>query len=261
MGPFFWDSEMRMRWLQPKAGCVIAISSFLEHYYQQRGCAVLRVPPLIDMMEPARNAVETPPRGDGVLRLVYAGSPGKKDLLGNAILGLSRVIAKGRAVELHLVGPERKTVAACLAEDDELLNELGDRVVYHGRVTQPAAMSLIAQADFSILLRPDKRYAHAGFPTKLVESLSLGVPILTNLTSDIGEYVRDGREGVILADSSPEAFAAGVDRVLEMPRSHWRAMRDDARQRACECFDYRQYAKRLGEFLDQVRALSEPAEN
>lgn len=64
-------------------------------------------------------------------------------------------------------------------------------------------------ANATILKGVAQRYAQAGFPTKLVESFSLGVPILTNLTSDIGQYVRDSLDGVILGDCPPEVFAAG----------------------------------------------------
>jgi glycosyltransferase involved in cell wall biosynthesis len=252
LGPVRWDSEIRMRWLQPRIGRVIAISSFLERYYRRRGCAVVRVPPLIDMDDPLRREDESRRPPDGALRLVYAGSPGRKDPLGNAIRGLRDLRAAGRPVELHLVGPGPQAIAGCLDRDAGLLDELGAAIVWHGRVAQADAMRLVAQADFSILLRPDKRYAQAGFPTKLVESLSLGVPVLTNLTSDIGEYVRDGVEGVIARDSSAQAFAAAVDRTLEMPRSRWTAMRGHARQRATECFDYRRYAAPLKQFLDDA---------
>jgi glycosyltransferase involved in cell wall biosynthesis len=251
-GLLSWDSELRMRWLHPKLGRLIVISSFLERYYRERGCAVLRVPPLVDMDDEARRATGPLQRENGKLRLVYAGMPGRKDLLGNAIRGLKLVVAKGLPVEFHLVGPVPRAVAACLGQDAGLLDELSQNIIFHGRVTKCTAMSVVAQSDFSILLRPDKRFAHAGFPTKLVESLSLGVPVLANLTSDIGQYVRDGKEGIILADCSPEAFAAGVFRILELPRACWSDMRNAARQRAGQCFDYRKYVGPLKQFLNDL---------
>ena len=249
IGPFYLNSEVRMRWLQPRIGRAITVSAYLERYYRERGCAVLRVPPLVDM---GVGYVAPPHREDRVLRLVYSGSPGKKDLLGNAILGLRDVKASGAMVQLHLVGVARDAAAGCVAGGARLLDELGDAVVCHGRVGRGEALKLVAQAHFSTLLRPDKRYAHAGFPTKLVESLSLGVPILTNITSDIGEYVRDGKEGVIVDDGSPEAFASAVFRVLRMPHEQWHAMRVHARQRACDSFDYRHYVGPLKTFLEEA---------
>ena len=87
------------------------------------------------------------------------------------------------------------------------------------------ALQIVRAADFTVLLRPDARFAHAGFPTKLVESLSLGVPVLANVTSDISEYVRDGREGILLAGPTREAFAAGLRRALAIGRPARLAMR------------------------------------
>ncbi len=253
-GPVAWDSELRMRWSQTKIGRVIAISSFLEDYYRGRKCSVLRVPPLIDMDDPKRNQLPKMAREDNRLRLVYAGAPGKKDLLGNAIRALRDLRASGLPVMLDLVGPSRHSLATCLDGDTRLLDELGSGIVCHGRVSHAAALGLVARADFSILLRPNMRYANAGFPTKLVESLSLGVPIICNVTSDIGEYVREGQEGILLADSTPEAFQAAVRRLLDMPREKWAAMRPRARQRARDCFDYRRYVQPLNEFIEQATA-------
>lgn len=249
MGPFRWDSELRMRWLQPKIGRVIAISSFLDRYYRERGCDTVRIPPLVDMKQLEFQSAAHTVRDDGVLRLVYAGSPGKKDLLVTALRGLCELRSAGAAVELHLVGMSRQAANACIGDGSPVLDELGATIVYHGRVPHPMAMSLVAKADFSILIRPDERFAHAGFPTKLVESLSLGVPVIANLTSDIGEYVRDGNEGIVLAGSDPEAFTAGVRKVLAMSKEQWTAMRGHARQRAVECFDYRNYVTPLKDFV------------
>ena len=240
-----------MRWLQPKIGRVIAISSFLQRYDLSRGCSVLRVPPLIDMDEAAGNQYDPVLPEDNLLRLVYAGMPAKKDLLGNALRALRDLRASGSPVMLDLVGPSRQSLSTCLDGDTRLLDELGSAIVCHGRVPRKVAMGVVAKADFSILLRPDRRYAHAGFPTKLVESFSLGVPILTNLTGDIADYVRDGQEGVLLEDSSPQAFIAGVRKVLDTPRELWTAMRPRARQRARNCFDYRQHVQPLRGFIEE----------
>lgn len=252
LGPIRWDSELRMRWLQPKIGRVIVVSSFLDHYYRNRGCDIVRIPPLVDMNQPDRQPAAHTVRDDGVLRLVYAGSPGKKDLLMPVIHALRELQAAGAPVRLHLAGISRPVADAYMGEHSSLLEDLGEAIVYHGRVSHPVAVALVAQADFSILMRPNERFANAGFPTKLVESLSLGVPIITNLTSDIGEYVRDGKEGIVFEGTDPEAFAAAVRRVLVMPKEQWMAMRVHARQRAIESFDYRNYVAPLNEFVERA---------
>jgi len=251
LGPFRWDTDFRMRCLQPRIGRIIAISSYLASYYQKLGCAVIRVPPLVDMSELAPDDPHDR-QHDGVLRLVYAGSPGKKDLLGNALRALHAIRTEQPPVKLDVVGPSREGVEACLGGDAAILNELGSMVVCHGRMARRDALRLVQLSDFSILLRPDARSAHAGFPTKLAESMSLGVPIMSNVTSDIAEYIRDGREGVLLGGSTCEAFTNGVRRVLAMGRPTWAKMRSHAKRRAAECFDYRNYIEPLGRFLREV---------
>jgi len=153
---------------------------------------------------------------------------------------------------MDLVGPTHESMAASLAGRAACLEELGSALRCDGPVPQHLVPQRLAEGDFSFLLRPNARYAQAGFPTKLVESLSAGVPMITNATSDIAQYVRDGKEGVLAEGYTPEAFAAAVRRVLGMPRQQWRVMRENARERAGECFDYRRYVQPLGEFVREA---------
>jgi glycosyltransferase involved in cell wall biosynthesis len=250
LGPFRWDAELRMHWIQPKIGRIIAISSYLERYYQGRGCRVVRVPPLVDLQAPQWKPVPDLPREDGELHLMYAGTPGKKDLLPNALKAVIKLRARGFPIKVHLLGASREGLGRWMRHDPAFVDALGEAVIFYGRVPQQQVWEMLPKADFTILLREDKRYAHAGFPTKLVESLSAGVPIITNVTSDIGEYVRDGQEGILLENHLPEAFEAGVRKIFEMPRSQWHRMRFAARRRAAECFDYRCYIASLKDFIE-----------
>ena len=251
-GPVWWDSEARLRLLNPRIGHIIGISSYLQEYYHAKQCHAIRVPALVDLQDAKWRSTSTDRCESRPLRLVYAGVPAAKDLLGNAIKGFATLRREGMPVVLDLVGPTRGGISAFLGSDAGCLDEFGAAITCHGRVPQHRVPRLVAEADFSFLLRPNARYAQAGFPTKLVESLSAGVPIITNPTSDIAEYVRDGKEGILLDGFTPEAFGAGVRRVLAMPRQQWHAMREDARQRAAECFDYRRYAQPLGEFVREA---------
>jgi len=258
-GPFRWDDGCRRRFFLPMIRRVIVVSSYLERHYRSRGCATLRVPPLVDIVDVPDASLQRRPEGDGRLHLVYAGSPGKKDLIGNAIRALESLLRQRAEVVLHLVGPSREQIVDCLQGDSRLLDDLGEALICHGRVDRQEALRLIAAADFSILVRPDVRYAHAGFPSKLSESLSLGIPVICNVTSDIAEYVRDGKEGMLLHGSTVDDCAAGIRRVLDLPREQWGGMRRQARQRAEECLDYRRYVGSLGAFVREAIEASPPA--
>lgn len=243
------DNAIRMRLINPKIGQIIVISSYLERYYKARGSRVVRVPPLVDLIDSKWPPAQESSGGNHTLQLVYAGVPAKKDLLGNALRGMRILVSKGLPVILHLIGPSPPEVAECLGRDKYILSELENAVVFHGRIPQTDVPKTLACFDFSILLRPQERYAQAGFPTKLVESLSAGVPVIVNSTSDIPEYVRDAQEGILLSDHTVEQFVQGVTRVCRTDRSHWFAMRQFAKSRAQESFDFRSYVAILRDFL------------
>jgi glycosyltransferase involved in cell wall biosynthesis len=241
------DSELRMRYLNRRAGSVIAISSFLAKYYGRSGCQVIRIPPLVDLDAEKWKAPEG--NESDSLRLIYAGTPANKDLLGNTIRGVLLLRGCARKVELHLVGvteKEASRLSGCALTPSEGSTA---KVICHGRIAQNEVPGMLSRADFSVLLRPDMKYAHAGFATKVAESLSAGIPTIANATSDIAEYVRDGREGFIVQGCSPEALAATLHVVADLPGERVREMKSLAKMRAREVFDYRSHCSELQGFL------------
>ncbi|MDR3414060.1 MAG: glycosyltransferase [Formivibrio sp.] len=253
-GPFALDSEIRMRFVNRLSDGIIAISRYLESYYGRVGIPTLRVPALVNLDTKCWNNLTSKPSCESRIKLAFVGIAGQKDLVVNAIRGIACLGPQARAIELSLVGPSAQELRIALGRESGLLNTLRNSLRFTGRLPHTEALGRLAQADFSIILRPDQRFAHAGFPTKLVESLAMGVPVICNLTSDIGLYVRDGQEGLIVQDSSPEAFADGLKRILGLTFAQRTAMRHHARHRAEQSFDYRNWAEPLGRFMESVLA-------
>ena len=56
-----------------------------------------------------------------------------------------------------------------------------------------------------------------GLPNVLMESLSLGVPVVTTDVAGIPELVRDGEEGLLVPPKDPVALADGIVRLLDDP--------------------------------------------
>ena len=56
-----------------------------------------------------------------------------------------------------------------------------------------------------------------GLPNVLMESLALGVPVVTTDVAGIPELVRDGEEGLLVPPKDPAALAAGIARLLKDP--------------------------------------------
>ncbi|MGW4498548.1 glycosyltransferase [Micromonospora sp. NPDC004336] len=246
LGPLHLSSETAMRYYYPRCAGIVAISSFLENYYRESGTNVVRVPPTLDVR--TLRVSPTARRRPADLSLVYSGTPGRKDLLGTMIRAVDRLERRGAAIELRIYGP---TVAQ--VRDLAGLDRLPQGVDVRGRLAQQDVPQALREADFSVILRRPERFAQAGFPTKFCESLANGTPVIANLTSDLGDYLRHGVEGLVCDGWSEAELAKGLHAALELTATQREAMRGAARKQALESFDYRAYAPRLAALLEAAR--------
>ncbi|HWK76530.1 glycosyltransferase [Microbacterium sp.] len=211
LGPYAILNEIAMRYAKKAAG-IIAISSFLADYYRRAGLPTVTVPPLFEPVASQPHA--TMPWNDGgsaSLTIAYVGNPGKKDrrTLEN-LLSLPDALGSLRnAIRIRIVGVDRAQASAAVGRMPETLPA---EVTFLGSMARTDAMTEVARADFTVLQRPDRRYTKAGFPTKIVESLILGTPPLANATSDLGKWLVDNENAIILVDDSIEALVEGVNR-------------------------------------------------
>ncbi len=249
--PIAFDSELRMRKITGMSDGVITISKYLDEYYKGKGSKTICIPPLVDIGS-GKWPLRTRREKDGRLHIAFVGNAGRKDLLIEAIRGLALLGKDSTKCLITIVGPTEMELRTNLKQDAYLLETLSESLCFTGRLTHREALEQLAQADFSIVLRPDARFAHAGFPTKLVESLAMGVPVICNITGDIGMYVRDGKEGIIVTDCTPEAFAVGLYRALKLTSDNKITMNQTARKCAENYFDYRNWMDPLRDFLKLV---------
>ncbi|HEX5775285.1 MAG TPA: glycosyltransferase [Caulobacteraceae bacterium] len=248
--PYYWNTELAMRHFAARAGNIIAISSYLEGYYRARGCNTVLVPPTLDTETVTPNLEP----GDGApLVVAYTGTPGHKDLFDAYLEALIDLDPEGRRVRLRMAGLSPEEVLAFPALRRKGARALPGCVEVLGRVPQEKAMELTRAADFSVLLRPDTRTSKAGFPTKVVESLSVGTPVICNHTSDLGRHIREGREGVVCRDGTVAALKEALQRAMALSPQERREMRAAARAEAERSFDYRRHTDALAEFVRRAQ--------
>lgn len=131
-----------------------------------------------------------------------------------------------------------------------------DGILYiHGRIPYSDVQNIIAHSDFTVLLRPNLRYANAGFPTKVGESMMCGTPVIANHTSDLNLYIRDGDTGIVVRNESPEACAEGFRMALKMDKNARNKMRRNARKEAERSFDYKVYTDAMKKFMEGLKVL------
>ena len=251
LSPLNLGDKLTLRVLNRRTSGIIGISSYLTDYYHSRGCQTVRVPATLDTRE-IEPRLEI--NADSPLVLAYAGKSGngRKDLIDNVIDAVLTVNAGGTRVKFVLAGSPPQEVLRLPALRSRGLASLPNEICALGRLTHRECTSLIRSADFMPMVRPIATFSMAGFPTKVPESLSLGTPVICNVTSDLGQYVRDGVEGLICEDSSVLSIVSALDRALALSREARTAMRQAARARAVASFDFREYAMPLTEFLNSV---------
>jgi glycosyltransferase involved in cell wall biosynthesis len=248
-GPFALDVHYSMTRLAPTCDGIIAISSFLENYYTSAGCKVIRIPSLIDNSDSRFMQNGPKVREDDYLNIVYAGFPGKKDLIQVVVTSIQQLNEEGYKIKLHIIGPAKSEFEKICS--DVILNPAASYIKFYGRVDQALVPKLLSNCDFSILVRPDFRYANAGFPTKFVESLASGVPVITNLTSDIGLYLKNGEQGFVLNDCSQDSVLSILRYAYTLDTKSLLYMKKVAKETAAEKFHFSNYSKAVSLFLER----------
>ncbi|MGN6600257.1 MAG: glycosyltransferase, partial [Actinomycetes bacterium] len=193
------------------------------------------------------------------LRLADAGAIGAgKDAVGNVIRALALLDEPERSrFRFVLAGSSEADVRASLGEDAaEVLAETASLLDFKGFLPRPEVRALLTTADYTVLLRPDEPYANAGFPTKFAESLALGIPVIANLTSDIGHYLHDGVEGYVCPDHTPRSMADTLRRILQEHRYPNTEMRAAAATTGRQAFSTRAYVQEMTRVLTPKAATS-----
>lgn len=228
---------------------VICISKYLEHHFATRCDKVVRIPVIMDIANiPFRFERN---KEHSRICFVYAGGPGRKDYLQVMIEGFSLLSdAIKQQVEFHIIGVTQEQLIKECGVSSEILTRDTNYITAHGRVSREEALRWVMKADFTLLLRDeDLRYAKAGFPTKVVESMACGTPVVCNISSDLGDYLIDSQNAYIIPDHTAEAVAATVTRIVENGLSGIECIRKAARDTAEHSFDYRLYEKEIQEIL------------
>lgn len=103
---------------------------------------------------------------------------------------------------------------------------LTDAVVLCGFQRNP--WKFIAKADVFALTSH-----YEGFGNVIIEAMACGVPAVATASAGTRDIIRDGQDGVLVAEHSPEAMAAALERVLgdaELRRRLSHAARENARR-------------------------------
>ncbi|MBV7377957.1 glycosyltransferase family 4 protein [Maritimibacter dapengensis] len=247
--------ETRMRALTRVAGNVICASDWFRGRLPRQH--TIRLPFVLDTARPEWMKAPLPTRFDAPARFIYSGSPGvgmAKDRLPLIIDALDSLASENLAFQCDILGITRDEYLRDAPQHRRAIERLAGEVRFHGRVSHATSLDMLRRADFSVFFRKPDRVAHTGFATKFVEAHTLGIPVVTNATSDIPRYLTDGKNGFLAPGIAPDQIAGALrDAVTLSPTGRQEMRRVCLAQNAFEMDLWQRDASR---FLDGLRGLA-----
>ena len=233
-----WQKDIQKRYIDKRCGNIIAISEFLYEHYRNQGCNVIRLPPLVydfvdkDQVFRDRDAVKL-----RQVKLVFAGTTDFKDYLEPMLKAIRKINNNEIKIIFDVVGPSPDAIERML----ECSNLTQCGINCYGRLSHENTLSIVRKADFSVLMRENKRYAKAGVSTKFVEAMSLAVPSICTAVGGTDAFVTDGVDGVLIKDNSVHEVLDKLMQIVNMDSSKILQMKLNALNTAKQVFPEGQY--------------------
>ena len=223
---------------------VIAISKYLEDYFLQKGCQTIRIPAILT----AQNSM-TEKTFSGKWIITYAGLPEKKDKLIEILESYASLDKNQKdMIELRVVGITLSVLAKRFVLSSETVARFKD-IQFFPRLPRKEVLEKLNETHFTIFYRDaNERYAKAGFPTKVAESTSLGIPVITNHSSDLSLYLKN-MENSIIIDESADGIRNAFSRVCFLSFNEYKNMCRNSMETYRQSFYYSVYQSALKTFI------------
>lgn len=188
---------------------------------------------------------------DGIT-LIYAGTPTGKDALHYAVRAVNCLISEGANIRFIILGCELNDYLNSI-KVQRPNDVLSNRIMFLGRVPQDDVPSFYAISDFMILLREQTRKSNAGFPTKFSESFTSGTPVIANLTSDLGKYLKDGVTGFVVPEPCEESvYTTLKEKILPLSNTEIERLKYNVKEASMQ-LDFHSFIKPLKLFMDELK--------
>lgn len=260
--PFFrfikyLDTMYQIRILNPYADGVIVVSSFLSDFYNRRGCKTVIIPPLVNLnhFSHLRNI-----RGkDDNIKLIYIGQPFavdgrrvKKSAYKDRLDVVIETLLKLRDFKFNfdIYGLTKEQYLSVVKHQTDKINNIGNRIQFHGYIRNSDAIIRISEADFLVLFRDINRMTMAGFPTKVVESITCGTPVITTDTSDLKKFIKEGMNGYFVKMTDEDQLLGKMKEILSVDHASISYMKQSCFE--SQLFSYQNYLSLMSDFISSL---------
>lgn len=245
------DVYLRMRVMQTKLDGLIVISDYLYEYYRCKVRNLVNIPPLVDLSM-GKWKVNNKELNNNPISLIYAGSPGGsgKDRIDTVINVLSEIRKNKDINVLFNVIGITKNEYQNIFKIKTLPQHIDEFVSFKGRLSHIETLKEIGKSNYQVFVRDVNLSNTAGFPTKYVEAISCGTPVLTNTSSNIEKFFKNGKTGYILDISSYEKLKVSLLNALTIDKEVLKVMKNYCSN--SRIFHYLNYAKDFQKFLHSI---------
>lgn len=195
-----FDTFLRMRIVNKRCNNLICASKYLENYYNKI-CNVINIPSLVeDSNLKFQNSIQVFSERANCRMYSYVGSPGKskeKDRLDWMIDAFFKLKQEGYYFKLVFVGITKDSLLEHYQNLKDKVEILKNYIEFRGRVSHIEAIKVIIDSDFTLFAREVNRVTLAGFPTKLAETYACKTPVVTTPSSNIYDYIINGKTGYV----------------------------------------------------------------
>ena len=248
------DTKLRMENIHLKCDGIIYISKYLENYYSGKGMKGITLPPLVDLEEQKWKTKKN--NSNKIRTFLYAASKGSfndqksKESLSEIIDVFYRIQKKSEQYKLIIIGADYEFLEQRYIDKANKLNYIKSNLICLENITHNDVISKIKSSDCFIFIRNNNLVSNAGFPTKLVESISSGVPILTNNIGDVQKYIKNGLNGFLVEDINLDTLEDAILNIINMNDTEWKVLCNNCKNQ--NIFDYRGYVKTMEKFLQEI---------
>ncbi|RAO99007.1 hypothetical protein PW5551_06530 [Petrotoga sp. 9PW.55.5.1] len=252
------DETYLKTYLNKKADGIITVSNYLANYYKNAGCKTVIIPPL----SPNKYTISDIDFNLEDKKVIsYAGIPFRKnqkdmdpstfkDRIDKMIMLLHIAKKRGCKFVFNVFGLTQNEYLYAIPSHGKIIDELGESICFHGLTTNEEAIKNIRKSDFTFLVRDVKRDTLAGFPTKVSESISCGTPVITNRTSDLENYVIEGKNGFFIDTLAGEIDENKFIEIMNLDKEKIIFMKNYCINN--NIFYYKEYKDKMADFLNEV---------
>ncbi|WP_404322739.1 glycosyltransferase [Cytobacillus firmus] len=252
------DTTYQKAYVNKKVDGVISISNYLSNYYKGYGCKTVIIPPL----SPVEYIVSKKLNNAEFKKIIsYAGIPfrkGKevtdcntlKDRIDKIIILLYKAKKEGFNFIFNIYGFTKDEYLQTIPTQKKYIDYLDNNIIFHGIKTNEEVIESIQNSDFTILIRDINRDTTAGFPTKVSESISCGTPVITTQTSDLKDYIIEGKNGFFINQTDEYIMFEDLKRILSIDKKEINIMKQYCLE--SKKFYYKSFANEMEEFLKTI---------